>query len=110
MNKERIRRLVKEGKMTPAGLDSIAHHLDNGKEKGKNNPLFDDGFTLPEDIARALKSNRMVWKNFQRFPDSYKRIRIGWIDNSRERQDVFETRLRYFIRMTAKNKMFGMVR
>jgi hypothetical protein len=32
------------------------------------------------------------------------------IDASRLRREIFQTRLRYFLRMTAQNKMFGMVR
>jgi len=50
-----------------------------------------------------------TWKNFQRFPSSYKRIRIGWIAAARHRRAVFEQRLRYFLTMTKQNKRFGMV-
>jgi uncharacterized protein YdeI (YjbR/CyaY-like superfamily) len=109
MNKERIRRLIEAGKMTPAGLESIKHHLGNSNSGKKNNFLTDD-FCIPEDILRILKSNKTVWNHFQNFPEHYKRIRIGWIDGSRERPEVFEKRLQYFIRMTAKNKTFGMIR
>ena len=109
LNKERIRRLIEVKKMTPAGLESIAHHMENKPFSGTSSFPFDD-FTMPEDIFNALKSDRIVWKNFRKFPEHYKRIRIGWIDGSRERPEEFEKRLRYFIRMTAKNKMFGMVR
>ncbi|MGH2568684.1 MAG: YdeI/OmpD-associated family protein, partial [Bacteroidota bacterium] len=64
---------------------------------------------IPPDILRALKKNKAVWKNFQNFPESYKRIRIGWIDASRNRPDFFRKRLQYFLRMTRENKRFGMV-
>jgi len=109
LNKERIRRLVEAKKMTPAGLESIAHHLKTSSSTGKDTLPFSE-FTLPEDILIALKSDKTVWKNFQGFPEHYKRIRIGWIDGVRERPEEFGKRLRYFIRMTAKNKTFGMVR
>ena len=109
LNKERIRRLIETKKMTAAGLESIAHHLKDNSSAGKDTLPFSE-FTLPEDILNELKSDRAVWKNFQRFPEHYKRIRIGWIDGARERPEEFRKRLRYFIRMTAKNKMFGMVR
>jgi len=109
LNKERIRRLVEAKKMTPAGLESIKHHLKNDSVPGKDILPFNE-FILPEDILEALKGDKMVWKNFQGFPESYKRIRIGWIDGVRERPEEFRKRLRYFLRMTAKNKMFGMVR
>jgi hypothetical protein len=65
---------------------------------------------MPEDILNELKARPLAWKNFQKFPESYKRIRIGWIDGSRNRHDYFTKRLQYFLKMTEKNKMFGMVR
>ncbi len=64
---------------------------------------------IPADIVRALKRDPPVWKNFQRFPESYKRIRIGWIVAARRRMAIFRQRLSYFVKMTAKNKRFGMV-
>ncbi len=94
MNKVRVRRLHREGKMTPAGL-AAAGTLER--------------FVIPPDILRRLKTDKEVWRNFQRFPDTYKRIRVAWIDAARKRPDEFEKRLRYFLRMTAENKRFGMV-
>jgi uncharacterized protein YdeI (YjbR/CyaY-like superfamily) len=96
MNRERVRRLIKSGRMTKAGLAAIEH---TGKGPAK----------LPADILRRLKKDAATWKNFQRFPASYKRIRIGWIAAARHRRVVFEQRLRYFLKMTAQNKRFGMV-
>lgn len=96
-NRERARRLIKQGKMTPAGLAKIKDKLEQR-------------FVAPRDILAALRKDATVWKNFQAFPDSYKQIRIGWIEGARNRPDVFKTRLNYFIKMTSKNKMYGMVR
>lgn len=106
MNKERIRRLIKAKKMTNFGLESIKHHLE------RNNKLPHEKlkkYKLPEDILQELKKDPNVWKNFIKFPESYKRIRIGWIDGARKRPEFFKTRLNYFIKMTSKNKKFGMV-
>jgi uncharacterized protein YdeI (YjbR/CyaY-like superfamily) len=103
LNKERVRRMIKAGKMTPAGLERIKKHLVSN-EKGELKPI---PFVMPEDIIKRLKKDPVVWENFQNFPDYYKNIRIGFIDNARERPDVFEKRLAYFIKMTAENKRFG---
>jgi hypothetical protein len=65
---------------------------------------------LPADIERALRKGPGTWKNFQRFPPVYKRIRVGWIDAVRYRPEVFRTRLRHFLKMTAANKRYGMLR
>jgi uncharacterized protein YdeI (YjbR/CyaY-like superfamily) len=108
MNMERVRRLIAQKKMTRAGLESIGQHLEaDAGVDGRRQKLKD--VQLPEDILEQLKQDPQVWKNFQAFPESYKRIRIGWIDGARKRPDEFEKRLRYFIKMTAKNKRFGMV-
>jgi len=104
LNKERIRRLIKTGKMTRAGLASIAHAFVEHKTRKQ------EKFILPSDIRAALKKDSIVWKNYTAFPESYRRIRIGWIDGSRKRQEVFDARLRYFVRMTAQNKRFGSMR
>lgn len=103
LNKERVRRMIRAGKMTEAGMESIKKHLVSNV-KGDLEPR---PFEMPVDILDRLKKDPVVWKNFQNFPYYYKNIRIGFIDNSRERQDVFEQRLAYFIKMTAQNKKFG---
>jgi uncharacterized protein YdeI (YjbR/CyaY-like superfamily) len=99
MNKERARRLIEQGRMTQAGLDKLGDSLDD---------TF-DAFEVPPDILAALQADPQTWENFQGFPESYKRIRVGWIDGARHRPEEFEKRLRYFLKMTAKNKRFGMV-
>jgi uncharacterized protein YdeI (YjbR/CyaY-like superfamily) len=107
MNKERVRRLFKQRKMTPAGLAKLDPHfrssLKTSKGKAKEK-LF-----IPPDILEALKQDKKVWKNFRKFPESYKRIRIGWVDASRHRREFFKKRLQYFLKMTAQNKRYGMV-
>jgi uncharacterized protein YdeI (YjbR/CyaY-like superfamily) len=108
-NKERIRQLVKSGRMTSAGLDSIKNHINENAGLSNHAAIFDK-FEIPNDILKALKKDKKVWENFSRFPEHYKRVRIGWIDAARTRQEIFITRLNYFIRMTAKNKMYGMIK
>lgn len=101
MNKERIRRLIRQKKMTPAGLDTLKHTI---------NSIKNAKFTISSDILKALKKNKNTWKYFEKFPLSYRRIRIGWIESARSRPHIFQQRLKYFLKMTARNKMFGMVR
>lgn len=107
MNRERVRRLIAKKKMTRAGLESIAQHLEKKSESSKSKTL--KKLELPDDILKTLKADPVVWKNFQAFPESYKRIRVGWIDGARRRPDEFRKRLRYFVKMTGKNKRYGMV-
>jgi uncharacterized protein YdeI (YjbR/CyaY-like superfamily) len=96
MNRERVQRLIKAGRMTKLGRAALDHVVQ------KAPPLS------PEVLAE-IKKNPTAWKYFQKFPASYKRIRVGWIAAAKVRADVFKQRLSYFIKMTEQNKRFGMV-
>ena len=93
-NIERLRALVAKKKVIKEVKESLGDILN---EKFKTAP----------DILKAIKANKEAWKNFQKFSDSYKRIRIAFIEGARKRPAEFEKRLRHFIQMTEKNKMFG---
>jgi uncharacterized protein YdeI (YjbR/CyaY-like superfamily) len=108
MNKERIRRLTKQGKMTSFGLESIKNHLEDISKSSSNNIKLKK-FEMPEDILQVIKEDKLVWKNFEKFPLYYKHIRIGFIEGARKRPEEFNKRLQYFIKMTARNKKYGMI-
>lgn len=95
LNKERARRLIKAKRMAPAGLAALkgAHAAPR--------------LAVAKDVREALEAAG-AWARFQRLPASYKRIRIGWIESARGRPQ-FGQRLRYFVKMTAKGKRYGMV-
>jgi uncharacterized protein YdeI (YjbR/CyaY-like superfamily) len=95
-NKERVRLMIRAGLMTPAGMEKIRGRM---SEK----------FALAPDIAAALKRDPQTWKNFQRFPKWYQRVRVGWLDMSRGREEIFQARLRYFLKMTKQNERYGQV-
>jgi uncharacterized protein YdeI (YjbR/CyaY-like superfamily) len=96
MNRERVARLIKAGKMTKIGLAALDH-------VAKRTP------PLSAEVVAEIKKNATAWKYFQKFPASYKRIRVGWIAAGKVRPAVYRQRLAYFIKMTAQNKRFGMV-
>jgi uncharacterized protein YdeI (YjbR/CyaY-like superfamily) len=109
MNKHRAMRMIKEGRMTKAGLEALEGTLGHGAKVHKGVIKHTKPWKVPADILKALKKDKQVWKNFQKFPLAYKRIRVGWIDAVRYRKDVFKQRLGYFLKMTAQNKRFGMI-
>jgi uncharacterized protein YdeI (YjbR/CyaY-like superfamily) len=101
MNNERIQRLIKQKKMTVKGLTAVKHVFDDSLKKSK--------YIIKADILNSLKEDKKIWENFQKFPEFYKRIRIEWIEGARTRPEIFKKRLRYFLKMTAKNKRYGMI-
>lgn len=100
-NRERVRRMIKSRKMTAAGLAAIKHAYQH-TEKPKR-------VSVTADIRKALQANGKAWAYFRKFPDSYKRIRLGWLEMARSRPSIFRQRLAYFVKMTAQNKKYGMV-
>ena len=54
-----------------------------------------------KDIIARLKEDKTVWNNYQLFSDTYKRIRIAYIEAARKRP---EKRLNNFINKTRENK------
>ena len=93
-NIERLRTLVAKKKVVKEVRDSLGNIL---KEK----------FQVPADILKAIRANKSAWRHFQTFSAAYKRIRIAYIDGARKRPAEFKKRLRYFIEMTAQNKIIG---
>jgi len=94
MNKERLRRLVAEGKVKQ---DVLADLPD----------LSTEAFEIAPDILEAIKASPQAWRNFRRFSGSYQRIRVGFIEAARKRPAEFRKRLAHFVQMTEKNKRFG---
>ena len=62
-------------------------------------------FAYPEDILEAIRRDEAAWKNYLAFTESYKRIRIAYIEAARKRPAEFEKRLGHFIRKTRENKL-----
>ena len=93
-NKERLRELVRLGKVLPSVQSSLGD-------------VLTEEFAVSEDILSAIKSNKVAWENFQKFSPEYKRIRVAFIEGARNRPAEFRKRLKYFIEMTEKNKPFG---
>ena len=93
-NKERLKKLVEQGKVMPEVLASIGE-------------IRAEDFEYPEDIMDALQANEIAWQNFQSYSGSYQRIRVAFINSARNRPEEFEKRLKHFIKMTEQDKQYG---
>lgn len=109
MNKHWAMRMIREKRMTPAGLEALEGTLGDGAKVQGGAIPHTKAWKVPADIRAALRKDPATWRNFQRFPLAYRRIRVGWIDAVRYRPEVFRQKLLYFLKMTARNKRFGMV-
>ncbi|WP_291529386.1 YdeI/OmpD-associated family protein [Bacteroides sp. UBA939] len=90
-NKERLKWLLDNEMIHPKFEDKIRN-------------VLSEPFVFPNDIMEKLKEDNAVWNNYLRFSDSYKRIRIAYIEAARIRLEEFEKRLNHFISKTKENK------
>jgi uncharacterized protein YdeI (YjbR/CyaY-like superfamily) len=98
-NIERMRRLVANKLMTPAGLAVYKHSASLTKP---------EKLVIAPDILSALKAHPGTWKHFRAFPASYQRIRIAGIEHYRSHgASVFKRKLDYFIKATTAGKRIG---
>jgi uncharacterized protein YdeI (YjbR/CyaY-like superfamily) len=74
-NIERVKRLIKERRMTARGLAAFEGHQ---KRKTARLPT-----QLPKELARNFRSNRLAWANFNAFPPGYRRMTIGWVASAK---------------------------
>lgn len=103
MNRERVRRLIEQKRMTSEGLDAISHAFNHSEDKKTK-------FAVAQDIIASLRKNSLAWENFRNFSEGYKKVRIGYIESQRKHgKEAFNRSLNHFIKMTAKNKKYGMV-
>ena len=93
-NKQRLRELVKQGKVIPS-------------VQATTTGILNEEFVVPPDIMKKIQENKQAWNNFQRYSLEYKRIRIAFIEGARNRPEEFKKRLNYFVKMTEKNSQFG---
>jgi Bacteriocin-protection, YdeI or OmpD-Associated len=83
MNKARVRRLAEAVLVSPSAMESLA-------------TILDEPYQVPVDIEAALQADETVWRNFQAFPEGYKRIPVGWLDGSRNPPKVCRRAPRLF--------------
>lgn len=93
-NKERLRWLFQQGRLHPSIENAVKD-------------ILAEDYVFPQDIIEAIRKDDAARKNYDRFSEPYKRIRIAYIDSSRKRPDEFKKRLNNFIRATGQNKMIG---
>lgn len=97
LNRVRARRLIGEGRMTEAGRAVLPD-------------LTLKALRIAPDILTALQAEPETWAHFEALPETYKRIRIGYIEEMRRNPKVFQSRLQNFVTKTRHNKQFGVTR
>jgi uncharacterized protein YdeI (YjbR/CyaY-like superfamily) len=91
-NKERLKWLLENGRVQKFVLEDVKK-------------VTEKEFVFPKDILERLKSDTDIWEHFRKLSESYKRIRIAYIESARKRPEEFGKRLDNFISKTKEGKM-----
>lgn len=94
LNKERAKWLAKQNLLHPSIEESVKY-------------IIEEEYEFPEDIIAILAKDKKAWANFTKLPEGYRRIRIAYIDNSRNNKKHFDKRLANFIKFTRENKLIS---
>jgi uncharacterized protein YdeI (YjbR/CyaY-like superfamily) len=99
LNKQRIRKLIKDGSMTPVGLAKI----EAAKKDGSWNQMNAiDKLVVPEDLLDQLSANAEAKRNFEAFSPSSKKIILFWIASAK-RKETRQKRIEETVRLAAQN-------
>jgi uncharacterized protein YdeI (YjbR/CyaY-like superfamily) len=99
VNKTKIDRLIKEGRMNAAGLVKI----EAAKADGSWNALDAvESMTMPDDLKVALEANAEASKHFAAFSASTRRHILAWVASAK-RPETRQKRIAQTVELAAKN-------
>lgn len=93
-NVERVERMIRLGKMTPAGLEAFRGH------EARAVPKI---IPMPEDLEKSLKANPRACENFQKFAPSHRKHYFWWI-MSAKRPETRDRRIIEVVKRAAENR------
>ena len=103
-NIERLKKLERQGKLTRAGRAAVAHAYNVKKTSRARD-------SVAPDILRAIKANKPAWQNYKKLPRSYRQVRLAYIESQRRHgKEYFTVALNNFVKKTAANKRFGILK
>ena len=110
LNKKKVIELIREGKMTQAGLNKIDNYLKTGKVDwpvNKSEVRVSKEIDIPDFIIEELARNEPALMNFNKLAGTYKRHYILWITNARK-EETIQSRLKESIGLLKENKKLGL--
>ena len=106
LNKQRVEKMIKSGKMRKAGMDRVGDAKRNGEWDAAY--AVKDDVEMPPELETALNKNIKAKVNFDNFAPSYRRNYIGWVANAK-RQETIDKRIKEVVKRAEKNIKPGMM-
>ena len=104
LNKRRVRKLIREGRMTEVGLAKIDLAILSEEPQAKQSK---DDLDIPRFVKHALMASPTAWKHFRSLAPSYRRNTIGWIMDAK-REETRQRRLQEAVSLLEQNKKLGL--
>jgi len=104
-NKKRVEKMVREARMTEAGLAKVRKAKASGewfKSRVRKKEV-----KVPSFMKDALAANKKALENFNKLAPSYKRNFVGWVSSAR-REETREKRMVEAIRLLERGEKLGM--
>jgi uncharacterized protein YdeI (YjbR/CyaY-like superfamily) len=76
-NQQRVEKLIREDRMTQAGLEKISEAKESGEWKAA--VLREDVTSVPDDLVQELEEND-AWLAFENWPASQKKQYLYWLE------------------------------
>ena len=105
LNKKRAGKMIKEGRMTTAGLAKIESAKKTGLWEQTGRPKI--SLDMPLEFTKALDKNKRAKENFEQLAPSYRRNYIGWIQAAK-RDETKKKRIKESVLLLAKGKRLGL--
>lgn len=96
-NKRRVRKLVREGRMTATGLALVRHAKRSGAWAAA--ARREDVTRVPPDLSRALAAQPAAIAYYEMLPPSYRKLVLYWIEDAKRP----ETRARRIADLVARS-------
>jgi uncharacterized protein YdeI (YjbR/CyaY-like superfamily) len=105
INKNRVARLIKNGRMTNIGLTKIKAAKESGLWNKSDRPTISD--KIPEAFNKALDNNSDAKTFFESLAPTYRKHYLGWITMAK-REETREKRIKESIQLLNKKQKLGL--
>ena len=102
-NRKRVELLIKNGKMTEAGLLKIGDYVTTRKLKWETVSKDKMPETFSPDMIEALKKNTVAYTNFMNMTRSHQKRYIGWVMSAKQ-EITRQKRMKEAILLLEKNQ------
>jgi uncharacterized protein YdeI (YjbR/CyaY-like superfamily) len=105
-NKKRVKKVIKEGRMTEFGMEKITAAKKSGAWN-KKIKMPEISEAIPKDFVTALKKNKIAKRNFERLTPSNKKRYLMWI-NSAKKDETKTRRIKETIEVLKSGNELGL--